>query len=404
MNHDQAKKLIDEYTDGRLSSDNAAELKKHIDECRECSELASEIQSLLSKLRELPEKITPPHDLWRDVFHQIHDLKVIQIKKEEVEEVIEEEPDEEEEKQKEEVRKEIAKAREKKEMEEKRKEKNSKAARVYNFKEVFKKNKTVFGIAGAAILLIIAFFIITTVVGSASWEISGTSGTYRINNEDAAGSELNDGDILETLSSSAVVVIPEIGRIEVNPYSRIEKLGGRNLKLSKGSITVKLNSLEYLDVEVFSSEIQELEPDVNYRVQMNNDNTADLSISEGKIMVQGNNLKATVIPNFTCKINNSGPEIPVSLNASAALKTALKELSFGHDVSSLNTALNEAGLSDALSIWHLFERIRGDNIDEVYVKLYSLTPPPKGVDQESILRLKQEALTAWLNQILKLSL
>jgi len=400
MNHDQAKKFVDEYADGRLSPDAAAEVKEHIDQCRECSELVSEIQKLLQKMKDLPEKIKPPHDLWKDVFHQIHDLKVIQIKKDEIEQPVEEEPDEEEEKQKEETRKEIAKAKEKKEKEEKKKEKDSKLARG----EIFKKNKTAIIIAASVILLIIAVFLITQVLGSLSWEISGTPGTFRINNQDAAGSELNDEDVLETLSSSAVVIIPEIGRVEVNPYSRIEKSGNQRLKLLRGGITsVNQNSKEYLTIEVFSSEIRELKPGGNYKVQMNNDNNADLSILTGKILVQDKNLESVVIPNFTSTITNAGPEIPININASANLKTALKKLSFGDDPGSLNIALNEAAFSDALSLWHLFKRINGDNIDEVYVKLYSLTPPPKGVDQESILRLKEEALASWMKKIEKAS-
>ncbi|MGE5804193.1 MAG: anti-sigma factor family protein [Ignavibacteria bacterium] len=402
MKHDQAKKLIDEYADSRLPADIADEVKKHLDECRECSDMAGQIQDLLMKIKMLPEKISPPHDLWKDVFHQIHDLKVVQIKKEEAEEPPEEEVfDEKEERIKEDARKEIAKKREQKEKEEKKREKESKGIRLYNFEEVFKKNKLAVTIAGSIILVVIAVIIIVKLGSNVPWQLSGVQGQYKVNGKLLAGGELNNDDILETFSNSVAIMIPEMGQVSLNPWSKIQKKGSYNFSLSKGDITAEnKNAAESFIAQVFTSEIKCTGSGVTYKVKINNNNTAELNVSKGRAIVTGNKLESVVTPGFVCRIREKGPEIPISLNSSEETKKAYELLSYYNDQDALNEVLNLSGLADGISLWHLLKRITGDNRGAVFNKLYSLYSPPKGVDQESILRLKEEALNKWFNQIL----
>jgi hypothetical protein len=110
-------------------------------------------------------------------------------------------------------------------------------------------------------------------------------------------------------------------------------------------------------------------------------------------------LESVVIPGLNCKIREDGPEIPMSLTCSDATKKSLELLSYYNDQDALNEILNQAGINDGISVWHLLKRITGDNRGAVFNKLYSLYPPPKGVDQESILRLKEDALNKWFEQI-----
>jgi len=402
MNHDQARKLLDEYADGRLPSDIAAEVKQHLDECRECSDMAGQIQDLLRKIKMLPEKISPPHDLWKDVFHQIHDLKVVQIKKEEDENPVEEEVfDEEEEKIKQDARKELAKKKEQKEKDEKKREKESKGIRLNSFEEVFKKNRLVITIAGSIILVVIAVILIANLGSNVPWQLNGVQGQFKVNGRLLTGSELNNDDILETFSNSAVIMIPEMGQVSLNPWSKIQKKSSYNLLLSKGDLTAEnKNAEESFTAQVFNSEIKCAGTGAAYKLKINNDNTADLTVSNGRAIVTGNKLESVVTTGLICRISEKGPEIPMSLNSSEETKKAFELLSYYNDQDALNKVLNQSGLAEGISLWHLLKRITGDNRGAVFNKLYSLYPPPKGVDQESILRLKEEALNRWFNQIL----
>ncbi len=402
MKHDQAKKLLDEYADGRLPADIADEVKKHLDECRECSDMAGQIQGLLRKIKMLPEKISPPHDLWKDVFHQIHDLKEVRIKKEEAEKpAVEEVFDEEEERIKEDARKEIVKKKEQKEKEEKKREKESKGIRLYNFEEVYKKNKLVITITGSIILVVIAVIIIANLGSNVPWQLSGVQGQFKVNGKLLASDELNNDDILETFSNSVVIMIPEMGQVSLNPWSKIQKKGSYNFLLSKGNITAEnKNAAESFIAQVFTSDIKCAGTGVAYKIEINNDNTAELNVSKGRAIVTSNKLESIVIPGFICRIREKGPEIPMILNSSEEVKKALELLSYYNDQDALNEILNLSGLADGISLWHLLKRIPGDNRGAVFNKLYSLYPLPKGIDQESILRLKEEALNKWFNQII----
>jgi hypothetical protein len=364
--------------------------------------MAGQIQDLLRKIKMLPEKISPPHDLWKDVFHQIHDLKVVQIKKEEDESPVEEEVfDEEEERIKQDARKELAKKKEQKEKDEKKREKESKGIRLNSFEEVFKKNRLVITIAGSIILVVIAVILIANLGSNVPWQLNGVQGQFKVNGRILTGGELNNDDILETFSNSAVIMIPEMGQVSLNPWNKIQKKSSYNLLLSKGDLTAEnKNAEESFTAQVFNSEIKCAGTGVAYKLKINNDNTADLTVSNGRAIVTGNKLESVVTPGLICRISEKGPEIPMSLNSSEETKKAFELLSYYNDQDALNKVLNQSGLAEGISLWHLLKRITGDNRGAVFNKLYSLYPPPKGVDQESILRLKEEALNRWFNQIL----
>ncbi|HSR18907.1 MAG TPA: hypothetical protein VLM39_12515, partial [Ignavibacteriaceae bacterium] len=226
-------------------------------------------------------------------------------------------------------------------------------------------------------------------------------GQFKVNGRLLTGGELDNDDILETFSNSAVIMIPEIGQVSLNPWSKIQKKGSYNLLLSKGDLTAEnKNAEESFVAQVFTSDIKCAGNGVAYKLKINNDNTADLTVSNGKAIATGNKLESVVTPGFVCRIREKGPEIPMSLNSSEETKKALELLSYYNDQDALNKVLNQSGLAEGISLWHLLKRITGDNRGAVFNKLYSLYPPPKGVDQESILRLKEEALNKWFNQIL----
>ncbi|HVO73316.1 MAG TPA: zf-HC2 domain-containing protein [Ignavibacteriaceae bacterium] len=398
MNHEEAKKLIDEYADGSLDPETAAEVKKHINECRECSAMVEQIQNLMLNIKELPEKISPPHDLWKDIFHQIHDLKIVQIKKEEVVPEEEEIADEKEEKIKEETRKEIAKKKEQKEKEEKKREKEKRESNKNNYAEAFKKNKIIFGTAVSVVLIIIVILIKFS--GGVSWQVSGLQGQYKINGKILAGGELNEDDALETFSNSAVIIVPEGGSVNLNPWSKIQRKEENVLLLLKGGFTSESRgSKESFRAQVFGSEIKCKGASVEYKTEFNNDKSAELSVFKGKVIITGSSLESIVIPGFICSITEKGPGIPVNTKSSNEVKKAFEILSFYKDQDSFNKILNEGGLEDGVSLWHLLKRINGDNRGALFNKLYSLYVPPKGVDQESILRLKDDALNSWLEKI-----
>jgi hypothetical protein len=65
----------------------------------------------------------------------------------------------------------------------------------------------------------------------------------------------------------------------------------------------------------------------------------------------------------------------------------------------LERVLREARQRDALTVWHLLARVDEADRGRVYDRLAALVPPPSGVTREGILRLDQEMLDLWWNQL-----
>src|SRR5512139_680934 len=58
-----ARELIGDYIDGALSPDRAAELKVHLDGCRECRELASDFAAIVERAKGFAE-FEPSAEVW----------------------------------------------------------------------------------------------------------------------------------------------------------------------------------------------------------------------------------------------------------------------------------------------------------------------------------------------------
>ena len=61
------RQQLDDYVDDRLPPDSARALRRHLDECSECSSAVAEIESLVAQAAELSAALEPPRDLWPGV-------------------------------------------------------------------------------------------------------------------------------------------------------------------------------------------------------------------------------------------------------------------------------------------------------------------------------------------------
>ncbi len=71
MSCDTTITLLDDYVDGLLSEEQAAEVEAHLEGCASCQRELSELHSLLEQAAALPADITPERDLWGGIAAQI---------------------------------------------------------------------------------------------------------------------------------------------------------------------------------------------------------------------------------------------------------------------------------------------------------------------------------------------
>src|SRR5207237_1509760 len=66
---------------------------------------------------------------------------------------------------------------------------------------------------------------------------------------------------------------------------------------------------------------------------------------------------------------------------------------------SLKTVLANSRVRDTLTLWNLLPRVSGEDRALVYDRLAALVPPPAGVTREGVLKLNQQMLDAWKEQL-----
>jgi hypothetical protein len=89
-----------------------------------------------------------------------------------------------------------------------------------------------------------------------------------------------------------------------------------------------------------------------------------------------------------------GPGTPYFGDATPQLKKALDRFDTSGDPSSLGDALAAARPRDALSLWHLMTRTKGEKRAGVFDRMASLVPLPPAASRELILRGDGGALDA----------
>jgi RNA polymerase sigma-70 factor (ECF subfamily) len=354
--------------------------------------------TLKNQLSALPDKIEPPHDLWNDIFNNLHEIKAKDINADDSELEIQDVGDIDFKESKEE--------RKRKKREEKKKKEELREAERPEFIEPPKKIpvKTIAGITAGILLPLAVFYL---VLGGVKWETKKISGTPKLESiEINDASDFKEGNTLTTdAKSSALIIIPDIGQVEIEPGSSIMRLSGSySLRLGRGKINVvKSGASEFLEVEVPSAVIEDYHLDGDYSVEVNTAGRSLIKVNSSWVKVSSENREVLAIPGYYCEVRKgSGPGIPYSFNSSGELKKAIEDYSFsGATEESFNQILFLSEKQDAVSVWNLLKRSSEKNREVVVNKLHSLVELPQGVSPRGASRLNEEMLRLWLEEIAK---
>ena len=77
LTHDQ----LNDFIDKRLVSRKARDAEQHLDECDECSQRLTALQTLLESAASMPRTVEPDQDLWSGIRAQIDQRKVVPLRK-----------------------------------------------------------------------------------------------------------------------------------------------------------------------------------------------------------------------------------------------------------------------------------------------------------------------------------
>ncbi len=257
-------------------------------------------------------------------------------------------------------------------------------------------------LAAAAALV---FFLIARGERSA-WDVTALAGrpvigTTRL----AASGRLRVGDWLQTDDSSrALIAVGRIGQVEVRPDTRVQlvvaKANEHRLALARGTIDAKVDAVPRLFfVETPAGTAIDL--GCAYTLETDSLGKGLLHVTAGEVEFQTGARSSRVPLGALVQIRPStGPGTPYVDDAPAPLVRALVAFDFGRGrARAVRSILALARPQDALSLWHLLQRVDPALRGLVYDRLAVLVPPPPGVTRRGALALESRALEGYWTKI-----
>jgi hypothetical protein len=251
----------------------------------------------------------------------------------------------------------------------------------------------------------------TPAVARNGWDVQVTSASQKSENGDsgvASKSErLELGETLETdAASKASVAVAEIGRIEVEPLTRLRLLqsgsGRKRIALDRGTIhaTIWAPPGQFV-VDTPSAVAVDL--GCMYTLHVDDSGNGILHTTLGWVGFHRDGHESFIPAGAACPTHvQSGPGTPYFEDASDAFRSALAQLDSLDTAptvrkSALGIVLREARERDAFTLWHLLPRVTGSERPAVYGRLATLVPRPPSVTRDGVLHLDAAMLDSWWN-------
>jgi hypothetical protein len=235
------------------------------------------------------------------------------------------------------------------------------------------------------------------------WAIEQIHGAPTVGAKRVSGiARIGPGEWLETdSSSSATVMVGEIGSLEVAPNTRLRivraRPGEHRLALARGEIHAKISAPPRLFfVDTASGTAVDL--GCEYSLHSGEDGSGLLQVTRGWVSFQWKGVESLVPAGASCRtLPQAGPGIPYFEDAPENLKRALESLAA--EKSALDVILAEARVRDTLTLWHLLWRVGLVERERIYDRIAALTPIPAGVSRQKALSLDADTMTRWKDEL-----
>ncbi len=239
-----------------------------------------------------------------------------------------------------------------------------------------------------------------------AWDVTALAGRPLIGTTRlTASGRLRVGDWLQTDDSSrALIAVGRIGQVEVRPETRVQLVVAsateHRLALARGVIDAKVDAVPRLFfVETPAGTAIDL--GCAYTLETDSLGKGLLHVTGGEVEFQTGQRMARVPLGALVQIRPaSGPGTPYVDDAAAPLVRALIAFDFERGrARAVRTILALSRPQDALSLWHLLQRVNPALRGLVYDRLAALVPPPPGVTRRGAIALQSRDLEAYWTKI-----
>lgn len=267
-----------------------------------------------------------------------------------------------------------------------------------------------YGIAAVSAALVVA-----VVIGVAyfrnygprpSWKVESLAGRPRIDGDsiDNTG-RLAVGESLETDDKSrARISVGAIGRVDIDPNSRVRLLETdvteHRLALDHGRMEAHIWAPPRLFfVDTPSAEAIDL--GCAYTLEVDDTGRGFLHVTSGWVALVRDGRESYVPIGAMCETRpGTGPGTPYFEDAGDGFREALERFDFEDGgAGALNTVLLESRDRDTFTLWHLLQRVDGNERARVLDRMIALVGLPQGLTREGILRLDRQMLEYWKDEL-----
>ena len=261
-------------------------------------------------------------------------------------------------------------------------------------------------LAAAAVLG--AFIIARNVETAPSWDVTALAGrpllgTARL----TASGRLRVGGWLQTDDSSrALIAVGQIGEVEVKPDSRVQLVAARpnehRLALARGRIDATVDAVPRLFfVETPAGTAIDL--GCAYTLETDSLGTGYLHVTRGEVEFDAENgIASSRVPLGAIMQTRPAkrPGIPYVEDAPLPLVRELVAFDFEKGrARAARSILTLARAQDAISLWHLLQRVDPALRGKVFDRLAALVPPPPGVTRRGAIALRSRDLESYWTKI-----
>lgn len=243
----------------------------------------------------------------------------------------------------------------------------------------------------------------TPVLPGVEWSIERVSGAPTVDSSPLSGDGIvTAGSWIQTDdSSTAVVQIGKIGKVQIEPNSRVQLVStspsNNRLSLVSGTLQATVWAPPRLFfVETPSATAIDL--GCAYTLSVDGDGRARLCVTSGWVALEKSGHEEVVVPSgAVCETRpDHGPGTPYFGGASDEFRAALERFDFeGASTDDLETILRESNMCELFTLWQLLPSVRDGHRGLIFDRMSQIMPPPAGVTREGVLALDARMLEAW---------
>jgi hypothetical protein len=242
------------------------------------------------------------------------------------------------------------------------------------------------------------------------WEVSALEGVPTVGSRAFVGDgRLPVGSWLETgAATRARIALGGVGRVDVDPGSRVRLSsahpGNYRLRLLRGTMHAVIWAPPgQFFVDTPSSTAVDL--GCAYTLRVADDGSGLVEVTLGWVGFEWQGRESFIPAGAVCATRRGiGPGTPHYPDVSSAFEAALAALDFEPlsgpaRADAVTTILAGARPADAVTLWHLLQRVDAGDRDRVFDRLAGFVPPPAGVTRAGVREGHREMLDRWWDDL-----